>query len=250
MLKIFLGWDQRDAQAFEVAAHSIRKHASVPVEIIALKDWELRAKGIFWRPYSVDERGQMWDTRDGSPFTTNFSYTRYLVPLLEGYGDEQVVFMDADMLVRADIAALMDAAGDAGLACVKHDHRPPETIKITNNIQRRYQRKNWSSVMVMRPSACDLLTPYAVNNMTRDWLHQMCWIDETAIKGLDEAWNWLCGWSSPDIDPKIAHFTRGTPDITGVEGLADYSDEPFADEWRAMLREARKAAAEDLGEAT
>ena len=107
MLRVYIGWDQRGAQAFEVAAHSIREHASIPVEIIALKDWELRAKRVYWRAYSVDERGQMWDARDGSPFTTNFSYTRYVVPLLEDFGDEQVVFMDADMLIRADIAELM-----------------------------------------------------------------------------------------------------------------------------------------------
>ncbi len=242
-LKVFIGWDQRDAQAYEVAAHSIRKHASVPVEIVALKDWELRARGLFWRAYSVDERGQMWDSRDGSPFTTNFSYTRYLVPLIEDFGDEPVVFMDADMLVRADIADLVALLGDGGVACVKHDHRPPEQVKITNNIQRRYARKNWASVMVMRPSACTTLTKFAVNNMSHDWLHQMVWIDDADIVGLPEAWNWLCGWSDPAIDPNIVHYTRGTPDIVGVPGLADYSGEPFADDWRAALAEARKAAA-------
>lgn len=243
MLRIYIGWDPRGAQAFEVAAYSIRKHASIPVEIIALKDWELRAKGIYHREYNVDQRGQMWDTRDGSPFSTSFSYTRYCVPMIEGYGEEQVVFMESDMMLRADIADLMKAAGPAALACVKHDHRPNEMSKITNTIQRRYERKNWSSVMVMRPSACEGLTFYAVNNMNRDWLHQMCWMDEAKIKGLPTEFNWLCGWSDPDIDPKIVHFTRGTPDITGIEGLADYSNEPFADEWREALAEARKAAA-------
>ena len=243
MVRIYIGWDPRDAQAFDVAAHSIRKHASIPVEIIALKDWELRAKGVYQRPYMVDEAGQMWDVRDESPFTTNFSYTRYCVPLLEEFGEEQVVFMDADMLVRGDIAELMQAAGTAAMACVKHDHRPREKTKVTNNIQRCYERKNWSSVMVMRPSRCDALTFYAVNNMSRSWLHKMCWIDDALIEPLPHAWNWLCGWSTPDIDPKIVHFTRGTPDITGVEGLADYSNEPFADEWRAALAEARRAAA-------
>ncbi len=241
-LRIYVGWDKRDALAYEVCEYSIRKHASVPVEIIALKDWVLRAKGVYWRPYTVDERGQMFDVRDGSPFTTDFSYTRYLVPLLEDYGEEPVVFMDPDMLLRADIAELVALIGDAPLACVKHEHRPPEVVKITNNIQRRYARKNWSSVMVMRPSGCTGLTAYVVNNQNRDWLHQMGWLDETKIKSLPEAWNWLCGWSPPEIDPKIVHYTRGTPDITGIEGLADYSNEPFADEWRATVANLRQGS--------
>ncbi len=242
-LRVYIGWDQRDLQAFEVCKASLLAHASIPVEVIALKDWELRAKGVYWRAYQVDGRGQMWDARDGKPFSTNFSYTRFCVPLLEDFGLDPVVFCDADMLWRADVAELLELAGDAAVACVKHDHRPPEREKMTGNIQTVYARKNWSSLMVMRPSLCSGLTPYAVNNMPKEWLHGFCWLDDAAIKGLPGAWNWLCGWSSPDIDPKIVHYTRGAPDITGVEGLADYSNEPFADEWRAALAEVRPAVA-------
>ncbi|MFT5438413.1 MAG: hypothetical protein ACI9MJ_000272 [Alphaproteobacteria bacterium] len=41
--------------------------------------------------------------------------------------------------------------------------------------------------------------------------------------------NWLEGWSSPDIDPKIVHMTRGIPTMAGFENI------PYADEWRAYL---------------
>ena len=237
MLRVYAGWDPRDMQAFEVCRHTLLKHASVPVEIIALKDWELRAKGVYWRAYQVDERGQMWDARDGKPFSTNFSYTRFCVPLLQDFGDEPIVFCDPDMIWRADVAELINLSGQAGLACVKHDHRPPEREKMTGNIQMVYARKNWSSLMVMRPGRCDGLTPYAVNNMPRDWLHGLCWIDDADIKGLPEEWNWLEGFSSPDIDPKIVHMTRGTPDLPGYENVA------YADEWRTALADARKADA-------
>ncbi len=236
MLRIYVGWDQRDLLAFEVCRHSLLKHASIPVEIIPLKDWELRAAGHFWRPYSVDERGQMWDGRDHRPFSTNFSYTRFCVPLIEEFGDEPVVFCDADMLWRADVAELLELLGEAGVACVMHNHRPPETVKMTGNIQTVYPRKNWSSLMVMRPGRCAGLTPYAVNNMPGDWLHGFCWIDAEEIGGLPEEWNWLEGWSSPDIDPKVVHFTRGTPDMPG------YEDAAFAAEWRRALAETRAAA--------
>ncbi len=236
MLRVYIGWDQRDAVAFEVCKASLLKHASIPIEIVALKDWELRGKGVYWRPYQVDERGQMWDGRDGKPFSTNFSYTRFCVPLLEDYGPAPVVFCDADMLWRADVAELLELAGagfaqGGAVACVKHQHRPPEREKMTGNIQTVYGRKNWSSLMVLRPGLCAGLSPYAVNNMPRDWLHGLRWIDDGAIKGLPEAWNWLEGWSDPGLDPKVVHFTRGTPDMPGHEGSA------YADDWRAALRE-------------
>ena len=232
-LRVYIGWDQRDARAYEVCAASLVKHASIPIEIVALKDWELRARGVYWRPYQVDERGQMWDARDGKPFSTNFSYTRFCVPLIEDFRADPVVFCDADMLWRADVAELRELAGDAAVACVKHQHRPPEREKMTGNIQTVYARKNWSSLMVLRPGRCAGLTPYAVNNMPRDWLHGLRWIEDSEIKGLPEVWNWLEGWSDPGLDPKVVHFTRGTPDFPGHENAA------YAEEWHAQVSEVR-----------
>ncbi len=230
-MRVYIGWDPRDASAYEVCRASLIRHASIPLDVVALKDWELRARGIYWRPYNVDERGQMWDARDGKPFSTSFSYTRFAVPLLEDYGEDPVLFCDPDMLWRGDAAELLSLAGDSTLACVKHEHRPRERDKMTGNIQRLYPRKNWSSLMLLRPSRCVGLTPYAVNNMAHDWLHGMCWLDESEIKGLPEAWNWLEGWSDPAMDPKVVHFTRGTPDMPGHEKV------PYAEEWRKQLTE-------------
>lgn len=231
-VRVYVGWDPRDAAAFEVCRHSLIRHASVPVEVIALRDWELRAMGAYWRPYRVDERGQMWDARDGAPFSTEFSYTRFCVPALEGYGDEPVVFCDADMLWRADVAELVALAGAAAVACVTHDHRPTERVKMTGAAQTVYARKNWSSLMVLRPIRCTALTRYVVNIRSRDWLHGLRWVEDEDIAGLPEAWNWLEGWSDPAIDPKIVHFTRGTPDMAGHEGAA------YAEAWREELRAA------------
>jgi hypothetical protein len=228
-LRVYIGWDQRDALAYEVCRASLKRHASAPLEIIPLKDWELRAKGIYWRGYHVDPKGQMWDSRDDKPFSTNFSYTRFCVPILEDFGDVPVVFCDADMLWRADVVQLVAQLGAGAVACVKHDHRARETVKMTGNIQRRYACKNWSSLMVLRPSRCQALTPYAVNNQSRDWLHGFCWIEDEKIVALPEAWNWLDGWSDPRIDPKVVHFTRGTPDMVG------YEDTAYANDWKTEL---------------
>jgi len=213
-LRCYVGWDQRDIQAYEVCTKTLLDHASIPIEIIPLKEWELRKEGVYWRAYQVDQKGQMWDDRDGKPFSTNFSFTRFCVPLLEEYRDEWVLFMDADMMWQSDVAELLLLRDQSkGMMCVKHDHRPPESSKMDGVIQTRYRRKNWSSLMLMNPSKCRGLTPYVVNNQTGAFLHSMCWIEEEMIGGLPEEWNWLEGWSSPDIEPKVIHYTRGTPDM-------------------------------------
>lgn len=214
MVKVFVGWDQRDALAYRVCEKSILENATIPVEVHPLKEWELRQKGCYWRPYRVDEKGQMWDDRDGKPFSTNFSFTRFCVPWLCDYRDEWVVFCDADMLWLADVAELMTYTDDySSIICVKHDHRPEEQRKMDGVLQTVYQRKNWSSFMLMNPSRCQGLTPYVVNNQTGSWLHAMCWVHDENISGLHESWNWLEGWSPPEIDPKVIHYTRGTPDM-------------------------------------
>ncbi len=194
-----------------------------------VRKWSLhilrRRKGVYWRPYRVDERGQRWDDRDGKPFGTDFSFTRFAVPILEADSDDWVMFCDPDFLWRADVAELLDLAEpDKALMCVKHDHRPPEMEKGVG-IQTVYARKNWSSLMLFRPSKNQALTKYWLNNQSGSWLQSMLWLEEGQIGGLPEEWNWLEGWSSPNIDPKVVHFTRGTPDMPGYEDVA------YADEW-------------------
>jgi|ETNvirnome_2_130_1030620.scaffolds.fasta_scaffold00094_10 hypothetical protein len=66
-LTVYIGWDPRDHAAYAVAVESLKAHASVAVDIRPLVDRELRRSGVYWRSYSVDHRGQMWDAADGKP---------------------------------------------------------------------------------------------------------------------------------------------------------------------------------------
>ncbi len=238
-LPVYIGWDQRDALAFEVCVASLRKHASIPIRVIPLKHHDLRRRpNTYWREYHVDARGQMWDRRDGKPFSTGFSYTRFLVPMLENYDSHLALFCDADMLWRADIVELVELWDSTlSLMCVQHDHRPAERDKMDGVIQTVYDRKNWSSLMLMAPWRLKDLTTYRVNNATRDWLHGLAWVADQDIGALSESWNWLDGWSDPAIDPKVVHFTRGTPDMQGYENTA------YADEWRAYAKDIERRAA-------
>lgn len=232
-LRVYVGWDGRDALAYEVCRISLLEHSSIPLEVIPLKEWELRRRGLYWRSNRTDAAGQRWDDRDGKPFSTDFSFTRFCVPAMEDYGSGWVLFTDPDMLWRADVADLMVHADyDKAVMCVQHDHSPPEAEKMGGLKQTVYQRKNWSSLMLMQPSYCTALTKYAVNNQSGQWLHAMCWAEDAEIGSLNEEWNWLEGWSSPDINPKVVHFTRGTPDMPGTEDAA------YADEWRRYCKAA------------
>ncbi len=234
MLRAYVGWDGRDALAFEVCRKSLMRHASKPVQVVPLKDWELRRRGLYWRGYRVDAGGQKWDDRDGTPFSTDFSFTRFLVPLIEDFGEDWVLFCDADMLWRADVGELMALADpDCAVMCVQHDHRPHEAEKMGGLKQTVYARKNWSSLMLIKPARCRALTKYAVNNQRGQWLHAMCWAAEEEIGALPEEWNWLEGWSPPEVAAKLVHFTRGTPDMPGHEDAA------YAGEWWAEIAEVK-----------
>ena len=238
--KIFIGWDQRDALAYEVCCRSLLAHASVPLEIRALKHWELRRAGLFWRPYLCDEQGQMYDVKDGKPFSTGFSFTRFCVPALTGFADEWVLFCDADFLWCADVAELFDLVRDQPEAAfvVKHDHVPAETLKMGGVLQTQYARKNWSSLMLLNPSRCRSLTPFVVNNWPGSELHALCWLPEAAIGALPARWNWLEGYSDPAIEPAAVHFTRGTPDMPGCGGGH------WAAAWRSWLTGDERVGAE------
>ena len=237
MLRCFIGYDPIDAKAYEVAEKSLLKHASIPLQIERVWDRDLRKTGIYWRPYRVSDgkaegeiNGQMYDLLDGKPFSTAFSFTRFAVPIIANTTD-WVLFMDPDMLVRADIAELLEMADETcAIMCVKHDHDPDERVKMgRERLQTRYVRKNWSSLMLMRPDKCRNVTQFVLNNWSGADLHALRFVSDEQIGGLPESWNWLEGWSNPALDPKIVHYTRGTPDMEGHEEAA------YADEWREYL---------------
>lgn len=231
-LKCFIGFDPREQLAFDICSASLQKHASAPVEIIPLRDWELRRQGIYWRAYYVEGNGQTIDGRDGRPFSTQFSFSRFSVPIIENYADEWVLYQDCDMLWRSDIAELFSLIDpDKSVMCVKHSQTVTDGLKMDGRLQceNSHGRKNWSSLMLMNPAKCRGLTKYALNNSTGTFLHSMLWAKDAEIGALPREWNHLVGYDEPTPNARIAHFTNGAPDMPGWE------DQPFADEWREYL---------------
>lgn len=227
---VYIGFDRREPEATEVARRSLEATCSVPLRVMELHEDALRASGHYDRPFRVEGQ-QRFDVRDGKPFSTDFSFTRFLVPALQGFRD-WALFCDGDFLFRADLKDLV-ALADASKAVmvVKHDYRPPEKVKMDGQRQERYHRKNWSSLILWNCGhpANAALSCAEVNHRPGSYLHGFKWLDDELIGGLPEHWNWLEGWSSPDITPSVVHMTRGVPTMKGYENI------PYADEWREYL---------------
>ena len=230
-MRIWVGYDSREQQAFGVACRSLRRHSPQTFGIVGLYLSLLQFAGLYTRGTGTRD-GRLWDTISGAPMATEFAISRFLVPHIARKG--WALFVDADVLARADMQALL-ACADKTKACmvVKHSHVPTSAIKMDGQVQTSYARKNWSSVVLWN---CDhpgtrALTPEVVNRERGLWLHQFAWLDDSEIGELDPGWNHLVGELPPNPEAKIAHFTNGTPDMPGYENCE------FAEEWRSELRE-------------
>jgi len=226
MLDVFIGWDPREDEVADVARYSIERHAPADdVRIEYIKMDEMREKGLYDRPMEKRD-GHLWDVISEAPMSTEFAITRFLTPLLAK--TDWAVFCDCDFLWRADITELLDLADPAyAVMCVKHKHNPSEDVKMDNQVQLRYQRKNWSSMMLWNKNhpANKKLTVELINTVPGRDLHRFCWLEDHEIGELPTAWNWLEGTSDPSIDPKVVHYTRGGP------WFANWQDVAHADLW-------------------
>ena len=235
---VYIGYDRREPEATKVARYSLLQTSSMAFDIHELHELDLRARGLYDRPFRM-EGPQRIDERDGKPYSTDFSFTRFLVPALQEYRG-WALYCDSDFLFRADVAELFALTDEKfAVMCVKHDHRPSEKLKMDHQRQELYRRKNWSSMILYNCAhpANAALTPHMVNHSAGGFLHAFSWLADDQIGAVPETWNWLEGWSAPDIDPKIVHMTRGIPTMQGYEAI------PYADEWRACLDAATRAAA-------
>lgn len=213
MIPVFIGYDTREAVAFSVLASSIHRHSTQPVAVTPLMLTQL--EGVFHR--------------DKHPLqSTEFSFSRFLTPYLSGYRGWSI-FMDCDMLVREDIAHLWALRDERyAVMVVKHEHVPRETQKFLGMPQSKYEKKNWSSVMLFNNARCTALSPDYVSSASGLELHQFKWLSsDDAIGALPRRWNHLVGYDPATADAALVHYTLGGP------YFPEYAHCEYADEWRA-----------------
>ena len=218
LLDIYIGFDSNEVVAYHTLCQSILAKSSRPVRFTPINLSNL--KQVFNR-----ERNQLQ--------STEFSFSRFLVPYLSDYAGWSL-FMDCDMLARADIAEVFALADDkyAVMVC-KHDYVPRGEVKFLGHIQTKYEKKNWSSVILFNNAKCKALTADYVNKASGLELHQFKWLgDDNKIGSLPLEWNWLIGEYPYNDKAKICHFTLGGP------YFKEYEKSDYADEWQAAYRQA------------
>lgn len=238
---IYIGYDPREHRAVQVLMDSIERQASRPINVVTINALALRRVGLYRRAPHVDSTcwgnppgRDMIDAFDGRPFSTDFSFSRFLVPFLnqlEGFA----LFMDCDMYFRSDPCELFDNFADPdgpALWCVQHRYDGGgEQTKMYGCVQQAYSRKNWSSFVLYNCGhpAHHNLTADDVNTKPGRWLHNFQWLPDEQLGALPEAWNWLDGHSDPEIEPANVHFTSGGPWFSKEAGLGYDTWQPKRD---------------------
>jgi len=196
VLKVFIGYDAREAVAYHVCVNSLIRHCSSPIEIVPL--------ALNTMPFYREAH------KDGS---NAFIYSRFLVPYMCDFKG-WALYLDGDMVVREDVAKLFDLAQmDKDVMVVKHAYKTRHPDKYLGNKNEDYPRKNWSSVILWN---CEnypnrVLLPEFVERQDGSYLHRFSWLADGRIGELPAEWNWLVGEYERNDDAKLYHYTLGIP---------------------------------------
>ena len=211
MINIFIGYDNKEKVAFNVLSYSILKNSTKPVAITPI--YLNNIKDDFIR-----ERNQL--------SSTEFSFSRFIIPHLMNY-QGWALFMDCDMLMKADVSELWRLRDDKyAVQVCKHDYVPKTQTKFLGQTQTAYPKKNWSSFMLMNCKKCTQLTPDYVNKASGLELHQFKWLESDELIGeLPIEWNWLANEYEYKEDVKNIHYTEGGP------YFKDYKNTDYAIDW-------------------
>lgn len=174
MLKVFVGFDERQRVSFTTLATSIFETASRPVSITPLVLHTL----------PISRRG-----------LTPFTFSRFLVPWLCNF-EGAAVFMDADMLLASDITELEQLISD-DLA-----------VSVVRSLE-TYEQTSFMLLNCAHPSHRKL-TPEFIQE-TDIGLHALEWVGRDEIGSLDSKWNQLVGYQDVDFTQGNIHYTMGVP---------------------------------------
>lgn len=212
MIRLFAGFDPREAIGFHAFCHSVGKHC--------VKDL-------------VSITSMSGRQRDGS---NRFTYDRFYVPFESDYRGWSIWMDGADMLVRADLAELYPY-GDKPVYVVKHDYKTRHPRKYVGTQMEAdnadYPRKNWSSFILWNNAhdANRVLTPKFLESKDGAFLHRFSWLNDDQIGELPIEWNWLADEYGENQQAKVLHWTAGIP------GFYHYRAAPHCEEWRQTVRE-------------
>jgi len=230
-IPVFIGYDRRVPIVYHVAAHSIVQRATRAVSTTPLMIKGLQEDGLMTRPLQPNQ-------------STEFSFSRFLVPYLMNYSG-WALFVDNDVVILDDITELWALRNDDfAVMCVKHNHVPEEGTKFLGEAQTQYEKKNWSSVMLLNCGKCKALTPDYVNSASGLELHRFHWLGNDDLIGeILPTWNFLVDYSHGELKhQKLLHYTDGGP------YYSSHLDCQFASVWTDERDDMLQSLEQSLGE--
>lgn len=212
MIRIVIGFDQREAVAYHTFCQSILEKASAPVSFTPLVLGSLK--------------GFSETHTDGS---NAFIYSRFLTPWLMDFNG-WAIFADGDMICLDDIAKLWSLRDETkAVQVVQHNYQTKALDKYLGNKNENYPRKNWSSVILWNCAhpKHKILSPEFVMKQTGAFLHRFTWLEDADVGALPKEWNWLTTEYEDNYQASLLHYTLGTP------CFADYKNAEMSDVWHA-----------------
>lgn len=212
-LKVYIGYEAREQAAVDVAVKTLREVSGIEAQL--LESERLRDAGMLSR-ISDHRGGQHYDLVSNAPKSTSFAVSRFLTPLLcqSGYA----LFTDCDVVFLRDPREMLtEIQPGKAVYVVQHDYTPKAVWKMDSQVQTRYPRKNWSSVMLFDTNhpANRRLSLHDINIRPGRDLHRFYWLADEEIGALQPGWNWLVGEQEKPDPLGIAHFTLGGPFTAG-----------------------------------
>src|SRR5690606_13781456 len=143
---------------------------------------KLRKEGFFKRHWIVEgHTGRYLDVSDNKNFSTQFSHSRFLVPILAkniGITESHVMFVDCDFIFLDDIKNLFNIAieNNAPVSVVKQIYEPDNSEKMDGQVQEVYPMKLWSSLMIF-----DITKP-EIKNLSIEYVNRASEVELNRFK--------------------------------------------------------------------
>jgi hypothetical protein len=192
-LRIFIGYDHRQAVSYNVLQFSILRRATMPIAItpLVLPTLPITRMGL-----------------------TPFTFSRFLVPWLCDFRG-WALFLDLDYLCLANIVELFAMAD------------PRHATMVSKNVK----KFEWASMIMFNCGhpANAILTPDYIQDPQRCRApHSLDWLEPELVGDLPRDWNHLVGYDPPRKDAKLVHYTQGMPIFEETEG-SEYQQEWLAE---------------------
>jgi hypothetical protein len=212
-MKIYIGHDSKFPQATRVCRKSIEDHSEKGEhEIKYLDKKSLTRVGVYGREDILGE-------------STEFSFTRFYVPLLSHYNGISL-FCDNDFVWKCNPNELLQYLRDKKVSVVKHADNISHIGEKMNGVSNHnYPKKCWSSLMLFNNEKCKDLTKDYLDKAGPGELHQFEWLKEDEVGRIPLKYNHLVGYYKKHKHIKAIHYTQGGP------WFDEYKDGELSEEW-------------------